>query len=155
MTQWRLVLAFVALVFIGFGFAFLYNPVEMAAIASITLPTPAARTDVRAMYGGLEFGVGVFLLLCALRREFVRIGLFAAACALVSMATARSVGLLLDGFTALQFIIALTEWVGGGLVTWGALVTRPGPDALPPPVQDLVPDDPVRPLPSGQGRKNE
>ena len=52
------------------------------------------------MYGGLEIGVGVFLLICAMRREFVRVGLFASACALVAMATSRTVGLMLDGLTS-------------------------------------------------------
>jgi hypothetical protein len=154
MTVWRLILALAALTFIGFGFAFIFNPDEMAAIASITLTAPAARTDVRAMYGGLEFGFGVFLLLCTVRRRFVRIGLFAAACALVSMATARSVGLILDGLGGLQFLIAITEWVGGGLATYGALVTKPEPDALPPPIEDAVSADLDASTTTGQGRKN-
>jgi hypothetical protein len=154
MNLWRLILALAALTYIGFGFAFIFKPDEMAAIASLTLTLPAARTDVRAMYGGLEFGIGVFLLLCTLKRRFVRIGLFAAACALVSMATARSVGLLLDGFGALQFIIAVTEWVGGGLVMWGALVTRPEPGALPPPVEDATTDDSAAPNTTNRSRTN-
>lgn len=141
MTLWRLILAILALIYAGFGFVFLYNPNEMAAMVSITLASPAARTDFRAMYGGLEFGIGVFLLLCAFRREFVRIGLFAGACCLVAMATARSVGLLLDGFDFLQLLIAFTEWLGGGVAFFGALKAVPGHDTLPPPTADPTPDD--------------
>ena len=145
MTLWRLVLAVVALSYAGFGFAFMTRPDEMASMLSLAFGTPGARTDFRATYGGLEFGVGAFLLLCALRREFVRIGLFAAACALVAMATARTMGLVLDGFDLLQFMILLTEWGAGALSTWGAVVAKPEKDAVPIPLQDATPDDP--PLP--------
>src|SRR5690606_12695242 len=110
---------------------------------------PAARTDIRAMYGGLEFGVGIFLLLCAMKQAFVRVGLFAAACALIAMATSRTAGLLIDGFVILQFIIVLAEWVGGGLATWGSLVAKPSPGSLPPPIDDApIADDFSSPPPT-------
>jgi len=141
MTLWRLVLVVVALSYAGFGFAFVSRPDEMASMVSLAFGTPGARTDFRAMYGGLEFGVGVFLLLCALRREFVRIGLFASACALVAMATTRTLGLVVDGFDPLQFMIALTEWGAGALSTWGAVVAKPEKDAVPIPLQDATRDD--------------
>jgi hypothetical protein len=97
------------------------------------------------MYGGLEIGVGAFLLICALRREFVRVGLFASACALVAMATSRTVGLMLDGFSLVQALIAVSEWVGGLAATWGSLMARPEKDTLPPPTEDPTPD--VSPAP--------
>lgn len=141
MTLWRLILAFIALTYAGFGFVFLFNPDAWGATVSIAFTAPSGRTDFRATYGGLEFGVGVFLLLCAARREFVRLGLFASACALVAMATARSTGLLLDGFDFMQFLIVLTEWVGGAVATWGALMARPDTGSVPTPLQDPTPDD--------------
>jgi hypothetical protein len=134
MALWRLVLALLGLTGVGLGFACLFNPDELAALASVSFLTPAGRTDFRAMYGGLEFGVGAFLLICALRREFVRVGLFAGACALVAMGTSRSVGLALDGFAGLQFLFALTELVGGVLATWGAVMAR-GAGTVPTPIE--------------------
>jgi len=98
MAAWRLYLVVWALSFIGFGAAFIAYPADMSRLVSIVLIDATAVTDVRATYGGLEFGVGVFFLACAMRRDFVRIGLFCAACVLVGMGTARFVGLLLDGF---------------------------------------------------------
>jgi hypothetical protein len=142
MTLWRLILAVIALSYAGFGFAFLFNPDAWSAAVSITFTGPQGRTDFRAMYGGLEFGVGIFLLLCVFRREFVRIGLFAGACTLVAMATARSTGMLLDGFDLLQFFIVLTEWLGGGIATWGALMAKPERDSVPTPLHDPTPDEP-------------
>ena len=133
MTSWRLVLVLVGLSFVGFGALFISNPGEMAALVSLALIDRTARTDVRATYGGLELGVGVFLLACALRRDFVRVGLFASACVLVAMATARFVGLLLDGWwQPLELLVAILE-AGFGLVsTWGALVAKPAGTIAPP-----------------------
>ena len=143
MTLWRLILAVIALSYAGFGFAFLFKPDEWGAMVSVAFTTSAGRTDFRAVYGGLEFGVGVFLFLCALRREFVRLGLFASACALIAMATARSTGMLLDGFDVLQFFIVLSEWLGGAIATYGAVVAKPERDAVPTPLQDPTPDGPT------------
>jgi hypothetical protein len=145
MTPWRLLLALIALSYVVFGFVFLFNPNEMAAILGLGLAVDGARTDFRAMYGGLEIGVGAFLLICALRREFVRVGLFASACALMAMATARSVGLLLDGVVLVQVLIAISEWVGGIAATWGAVMATPDRDSVPAPFEDPTPDSP--PLP--------
>lgn len=142
MALWRLILALIALTYAGFGFIFLFNPDAWGTTFSIAFTSPAGRTDFRAVYGGLEFGVGIFLLLCVLRREFVRIGLFASACALVAMATARSTGLLLDGFDFLQAFVVLTEWIGGAVATWGALMAKPERDSVPTPLQDPTPDGP-------------
>jgi hypothetical protein len=143
MTLWRLILAVIALSYAGFGFAFLFKPDEWGALVSVAFTTSAGRTDFRAVYGGLEFGVGVFLFLCALRREFVRLGLFASACALVAMATARSTGMLLDGFDVLQLFIVLSEWLGGAIATYGAVVAKPERDAVPTPLQDPTPNGPT------------
>ena len=143
MTLWRLMLAVIALSYAGFGFAFLFKPDEWGAMVSVAFTTSAGRTDFRAVYGGLEFGVGVFLFLCALRREFVRLGLFASACALIAMATARSTGMLLDGFDVLQLFIVLSEWLGGAIATYGAVVAKPERDAVPTPLQDPTPNGPT------------
>ncbi len=133
MTSWRLVLVIIGLCFVGFGAAFIAYPGDMASIVSLVLINSTARTDVRATYGGLEFGVGVFFLACALRRDFVRVGLFAAACVLVAMATARTVGLMLDGFwQPLELLIAVLEFAGGFASTWGAVVAKPVGTIAPP-----------------------
>jgi Domain of unknown function (DUF4345) len=133
MNSWRLVLVIVGLSFVGFGALFISNPSEMAAIVSLALVDRTGRTDVRATYGGLEVGVGVFLLACALRRDFVRVGLFASACVLVAMATSRFVGLLLDGWwQPLELLIAILEAAFGLASTWGALVAKPAGTIAPP-----------------------
>jgi len=55
-----------------------------------------ARTDVRATYGGLELGLGIFLILCTIRRDWTRPGLWALALATGGFATGRIAGLLVE-----------------------------------------------------------
>jgi hypothetical protein len=145
MTPWRLILAAIGLIYAASGFLFLFSPGETAAVVGISFSDLGGQTDFRAMYGGLEVGVGTFLLICALRREFVRVGLFASACALMAMATARAVGLMLDGFDVLELVVLITEAFGGAASTWGALMVTPERDSLPPPTEDPTPDN--SPLP--------
>ncbi len=147
MTSWRLLLVIIGLCFVGFGAAFIAWPGDMASIVSLALINSTARTDVRATYGGLEFGVGVFFLSCALRRDFVRVGLFAAACVLVAMATARIVGLMLDGFwQPLELLVTVFEAAGGLAATWGALVAKPA-GTIAPPLPSSPQTSPHPPLP--------
>ena len=85
-----------AIVFVGVGAAFLLIPGKYAEVLEISLPTAMARMDVRATYGGLELGFGIFLILCAVRREWVRPGLWALALATGGFAAGRLIGLLAE-----------------------------------------------------------
>lgn len=148
MTAWRLVLVIIGMSFVGFGLAFLSYPGDMAALVSIALVDAGARTDIRAIYGGMELGIGVFFLACAMRRDFVRVGLFASACVLIGMATARFVGLLLDGFwQPAQLLFMLIEAAGGFVATWGALVAKPA-GTIGPPIPSSRPSPSSQPSPS-------
>ena len=104
-----------ALVFVGVGAAFLLIPARYAQILEISLPTAMARMDVRATYGGLELGVGIFLILCAVRRELIRPGLWLLALAIGGFAAGRLVGLFAEGtitrfmmyFLVLELVVTL------------------------------------------------
>jgi hypothetical protein len=90
----RVLLWLAAVGFLGFGLAFTLWPLPMARLVEIPLPTPTARIDFAATYGGFELGVGAFLVYCALRPARHRAGLLAAGCALAGFATVRALGLL-------------------------------------------------------------
>jgi hypothetical protein len=91
----RLVLALAGLAFIGFGLAFTLWPLPMARLVEIPLPTPTARIDFAATYGGFELGFGVFLLVCTRRAAWLAPGLWATAAALAGFAGIRLLSLAL------------------------------------------------------------
>jgi hypothetical protein len=61
----------------------------MASLTEIPLPTPTARIDFTATYGGLQVGFGLFLLISAGRSGWTESGLLAAGIALGGMVLAR------------------------------------------------------------------
>ncbi len=59
------VLVLAGLGFLGFGAWLLFDPVGGLASVGIAGTTAAGVVELRAFYGGLEVGLGLFLLLCA------------------------------------------------------------------------------------------
>jgi hypothetical protein len=96
MTLARVVLKLVGFLFVALGVWGLLSPVQFASMAEVQLATPTAITDGRAVYGGLELGIGTFLLLCANRQELVRSGLLAVLLIVGGLFVGRAMGLLLD-----------------------------------------------------------
>jgi hypothetical protein len=100
-----------AIVFLTFGFGFLIVPVQWAAVVDILLPTPMARTDFRATYGGFEIGMGVFLAACALREHWLRPGLVALAWVAAGFGAGRLVGIVVEGTaSSLMLVFVVLEW---------------------------------------------
>jgi hypothetical protein len=104
-----------ALIFVVVGAGFLLIPKRYGDALEISLPTAMARTDVRATYGGLELGLGIFLIICVVRREWIRPGLWALALTVGGFATGRLVGFVAEGtinnfmlfFLVLELAVAL------------------------------------------------
>ncbi len=63
----RLFLGFSALVWLPYGVYCAIQPSFLAAAAGVVASSPTALTEIRAMYGGLEAGIGA-LCACALFR---------------------------------------------------------------------------------------
>ena len=121
----RLILWLTALGFLVFGTAFTFWPLQMAGIMEIGLPTPTARIDFMATYGGFELGVGAFLIACARRRDWTAPGLWAGAAALAGFATVRLLALLAAGGANRPIYIALVmEVLGVALNLWALSVWR-------------------------------
>ncbi len=84
--------------FVGFGLAFTFVPKEVAELVTGTAPSePSGLIDMRATYGGVAIGMGVFLGLCARRREWTRVGLIFSMLVLAAIGAARIVGIVADG----------------------------------------------------------
>jgi hypothetical protein len=86
-----------ALVFATFGVLFLADPSGWASTVDVAAASATARAEIRAMYGGLELGMALFLAWCALDPARVRIGLTACVCFFAGLALARGASALLDG----------------------------------------------------------
>lgn len=70
------VLVLAALGFLGFGAWLVFDPVGGLAGVGIAGTTPAGVIELRAFYGGLEIGLGLFLLLCAAQPDWRTPGLW-------------------------------------------------------------------------------
>ena len=100
-----------ALVFLTFGLGFLVVPVQWASVVDIVIPTATARTDFRATYGGFEIGMGLFLGACAMRADWVRLGLVALILVAAGFGVGRLVGILAEGTAnALMLAFVILEW---------------------------------------------
>ena len=99
----RILLALQALALVGLGLAYFIRPHEMTNLSGMLLMAPAAITDVRAYYGGLQIGLGVFLLLAMSRLELARAALMLLVMIYAALALSRVGGLWLDGGTEQTF----------------------------------------------------
>ena len=102
------------------GLAYFLRPHEMTNLSGMLLLAPAAVTEVRAYYGGLQLGLAAYLLLALLRPELVRGALTLLVLLYSAMALARIGGLWLDGGAQQTFNLTalLLELVSAGLAYW-------------------------------------
>ena len=82
---------------VAFGLAYLLSPGGMAGLAQIGTEAASARTDVRATYGGVQLGFGLYLLWASLSPARIPAALLAFGLLVGSVGGARLGGLLLDG----------------------------------------------------------
>ncbi|MNY60360.1 hypothetical protein D3C86_1969010 [compost metagenome] len=84
------------------------------------LMAPAAATDVRAYYGGLQLGLAAFLGLALTRLDLTRAALSLLVLLYSALALARIGGLWLDGGAQQTFnlLALLLEVVSAGLAFW-------------------------------------
>lgn len=109
-----------ALGLIGLGLAYFIRPHEMTNLSGMLLLAQAAITDVRAYYGGLQMGLGVFLLLACRQAELIRAALILLVLIYSALALARIGGLWLDGGFEQTFNLTalLIEVVSAALALW-------------------------------------
>ena len=127
----KLVLIADALAFIGFGAAFVVAPKQLFEPLGIALTTSAAEIEIRSIYGGLELGLGFYVLWALRDRARLRQALVMAGLALGTLAVVRAVAMLVAGdfhpvilaLWATEVVGALANWVG-----YRALVTDASTD---------------------------
>ncbi len=116
----RVILSLQLLATAGLGLAYFVRPHEMANLSGMLLMAPAAATDVRAYYGGLQLGLAAFIGLCLARRELIAPALTLLTLLYSALALARISGLWLDGGAQQTFNLyaLLLEVVSAGLCFW-------------------------------------
>ncbi len=96
MTLSRIALGTAAAGFAGFGVACLTRPKQMLSHIDVKPTSAIGATELRAMYGGMELGLGAFFALAIAKREWTRPALTAQTLALGGLAAARIGGILHD-----------------------------------------------------------
>jgi hypothetical protein len=112
-----------------FGLLYLFAPTTMTDPTGFGALGPSATTDVRATYGGLQIGLGLFLLWAAAEDARVRLALVLQVLTIGAVGSSRALGILLDGEATGVLIGALVFEV---LLTIAAIaLLRRLPPALP------------------------
>ena len=107
MSLAEIVLTIGALAFAGFGIVLLIAPAKMRVVD--LLPGSAnARTEVRAMYGGLEIGIAIFLGLCLQYEDSIGPGL-----SLLVLTVGRVIGIVIERgrVSRLIYFFAIVEFL--------------------------------------------
>ena len=86
------------------GLASLFAPVAVADFVNIELKDSLARFDFRAVYGGLDLGIGAFLVIAALRKPW--------------RLPALNMSCLVFGGLILGRVVSLALDEGPGVVGW-------------------------------------
>ena len=116
----RVILSLQLLATAGLGLAYFIRPHEMANLSGMLLMAPAAATDMRAYYGGLQLGLAAFIGLSLARRQLIHPALTLLTLLYSALALARIGGLWLDGGAQQTFnlYVLLLEVVSAGLCYW-------------------------------------
>jgi len=122
------VLVLAGLGFLAFGLWLVADPIGGLAGVDIAGTTPAGVIELRAFYGGLEVGLGLFLLLCAARPAWRVPGLWLVLLGNLAIGLARVFGIASTGTFTPFFGYALAWEMGFPLLA--ALALRRG--ATPP-----------------------
>jgi hypothetical protein len=105
--------------FLGFGLWLTVDPAGGLAAVGITAANPAGLIELRALYGGLELGLGIFLLLCAARPAWRRPGLWSVLLGNGGMGLTRLAGIALSGvFTPFLAMALVWELGFAALAAW-------------------------------------
>jgi hypothetical protein len=124
----KTLLVALAVLHLLFGLYALYMPLQVAQLAEILVPTPAAVSEIRAVYGGLMIAVGAVLARGVLGGPVGAAWLRAAAVAYAGIFFGRAVSISVDGPTGYAlfaggFEIALAIFLG-----WAASELRRTPE---------------------------
>lgn len=103
----RALLGSAGLLLLIVGAAVLINPVVFAAANGVDLPdVPSVLSEYRAP-GGMLFASAVFILIAAVRSQFIRAALMLSALVYCSYGVSRLIGIVVDGIPSAALMQAM------------------------------------------------
>jgi hypothetical protein len=124
MDAGKLAIGMTAAAFAGFGTALVVKP-DILRKVGIKATDANARTEIRAMYGGLEIGFGFFFALAATKPEWRRPALAAIVCAIGALGATRIATAVTEGADPIMYALAAPEVTAAALAAV-ALATDKG-----------------------------
>ena len=82
--------------FFGLGVWFLIEPTTLASAIGLAPQSPAGLAELRAVYGGLEIALGIFLVVTGFQTNWSGIGLWLLLSCYGGITAGRIAGILLD-----------------------------------------------------------
>ena len=98
--------------FIAFGLAFALTPQWFATLFTGAAPTTSsAMIDMRAVYGGVALSLAFLFAQCARNDAYLKLGTQTMLAVMLGLASARSLGIVLDGEPNLMIWLLLASEV--------------------------------------------
>ena len=106
-------------IWLAFGLWTFLFPESLSGVG-LVLDGGLGRTEIRAFYGGLEIGIGSYLLWACRSEERVQQGLVAALFCVAFTGLGRFLGIAMEGFstTPMMWVFLGVELVGSLLTVW-------------------------------------
>ncbi len=110
----RCFLLITGIVFAGFGLYCFFDPMLLSRATGMGLSTPTAIIEAKAMYGGLQFSMGLYLVYSSFQIHRVSQALLVLVFLFAGLAGARAYGLAVDaGDNGYNFIAVIYEICSG------------------------------------------
>jgi len=126
----RLLLGLAAAVWLPYGLYCFLAPAMLGSVAGVAFTSPTGSTEIRAMYGGLQMGVGVLSLLGLLLPEWRITALRALLVLVGSLFASRVAGVALDGslsaYTASALLLEAAGTAAAAYVLRSQRTAMPG-----------------------------
>lgn len=116
----RIFLVIGGVIMLAVGLYFGANPTALSNGMGIELPKPSARSDARAVYGGFQCAIGLFMLWSLRSDATLRSGLVLGAMISLGAVVGRLVGFAIDGPDIRNVVFGGVELVGGLAAIWFA-----------------------------------
>lgn len=123
----KIILIAGAVIYLAFGFLFLINPDVITTMDGIVLPDRPAANHIRAVYGGMEIGLGMLLIFFCMVKDGVRNGLIVLSFSIGATALSRLYGIAFDGGGDLSNILSFVAefaFAGMALILLGGIKNK-------------------------------